>query len=142
MQYNENMTNLPSVVSEELVSACVEEIEAIMVEQVFIAQSARLELFWETGATLRRYESNGANISDLVKACARDNRLSGKQMGERNLWTAINVYDNFPTKEFPDGKAASLAKVKRALGGGVDPAECLHEQTETICRCKECKKVI
>lgn len=139
------MSNLPTVVDREIINSAVEEIEAIIVEKVYEYQSAKLDLFWETGATLRRFEKdNGIGITELIKYCAADNRLNGKQMGERNLFWAIKIYDADPqrTKFFID-KSVTLTKVKKALTSGGDaPEECLHEELEQVTRCKACKKVV
>lgn len=135
------MTNLP--VPAEALEALVEEIEAIVVEKSYDAQNAKLELFWLTGEALRRYErEQNISITTLVQACAADNRLSGKQMGERNLFWALKIFDKFPQKEFPEDKAATLTKVKKLLTDGGDVEACDHSETEEVHRCKKCKKVV
>lgn len=107
--------------SRGVINSLVEEIESIVVEKAYESQQAKLDLFWLTGETLRRYErEQNVPITQLVEACAMDNRLSGKQMGERNLFWALKIFDTFPTKEFPGEKAASLTKVKALLRDGSD----------------------
>jgi len=94
----------------------IEEIEAIVVTKYHESQQAKLDLFWLTGETLRRYErEQKIPITHLVEACARDARLEGKQMGERNLFWSIKLYDHYPDREFPGGKAASVTKIKKLL---------------------------
>ena len=135
------MSNLP--VPAEALEALVEEIEAIVVEKVYESQNAKLELFWLTGEALRRYErEQNISITTLVQACANDNRLSGKQMGERNLFWALKIFDKFPLKEFPDDKAATLTKVKKMLTDGGEVSPCDHSELEDVHRCKACKKVV
>ncbi len=105
--------------SKGVINNLVEEIEAIVVEKAYESQQAKLDLFWLTGETLRRYErEQGVKVTHLVEMCATDNRLSGKQMGERNLYWAIKIFDTYPTKEFPGEKAATLTRVKKMLTDG------------------------
>lgn len=135
------MSNLP--VPAEALEALVEEIEAIVVEKAYQANEAKLELFWLTGEALRRYErEQNVSITALVQACANDNRLSGKQMGERNLFWALKIFDKFPQKEFPEDKNATLTKVKKLLTDGGDMTPCDHAELESVQRCKTCKRVV
>lgn len=136
------MPNL-TIVNDERLNALVEEIEAIVVEKAYEFQSARLELYWLTGEAIRQYtKDTNENVTDVVNAIASDNRLSGKQMSVRNLWWAVKIFDEFPTKDFPEEKAATLSKVKKYLTDGGKVEECDHAETETVCRCVKCKKVI
>lgn len=103
---------------DEKINGLIEDIEAIVVEKAYESQNAKLELFWLTGQALNDFVSdNGGKVTDVIKRIAADNRLSGKQMGERNLFWAKKIFEAFPDKCFPEEKAASLTKVKKLLGG-------------------------
>lgn len=107
-----------------VINSLVEEIEAIVVEKAYESHQAKLDLFWLTGEALRRYETEQkVPITQLIEGCALDNRLSGKQMGERNLFWAIKIYDTYPTKEFPGEKSATLTKIRALLSDGKDKVE-------------------
>lgn len=126
------MENALTVIKDEVLEALVGEIEAIVVEKVYEAQSAKIELFWQTGETLRRYEKEqGTPITALISACANDNRLSGKQMGERNLYWAMKIYDHDPDRQilFND-KTTSLTKVKKLLTDGGQEPEVENDPTK------------
>ena len=132
--------NTLSVINEEALGGLIEEIDALITEKVYEFQQAKIDLFWLTGEALRKFEKeNGTGITELVLAVARDNRLSNKQMGERNLFWALKIYDKYPTREFPDDKATSLTKIKKQLTDGKDE-ECEHEETVMECHCKKCHK--
>lgn len=106
-------------ISVDVRSNLIDEIESIVVEKFYESQSAKLDLFWLTGETLRRYErEQKIPITTLVEICASDNRLQGKQMGERNLFWSIKLYDNYPDREYPGGKGASVTKIKKLLTTG------------------------
>lgn len=106
--------------SESLVETVIQEIEAMVVERVKIARENMLEVYWETGEILRKAEKDSkVSITGLVKRLAMDNRLTGRQMGERNLWFSLKFYDEYPRfesiYETDHGDNISLTKVKKML---------------------------
>jgi hypothetical protein len=104
--------------SKAVFNGLVEEIEAIIVEKVYDFQMAKLDLYWLTGETLRKYEADHKiPITKLVEMCAADNRIKGRHMSDRSLWDAVKIYDTYPTKEFPGEKGATLTKVRKLLAG-------------------------
>lgn len=110
---------MTTALSVDVKSNLIDEIESIVVEKFYESQSAKLDLFWMTGETLRRYErEQNIPITTLVEICASDNRLQGKQMGERNLFWSIKLFDTYPEREYPGGKAASVTKIKKLLTSG------------------------
>lgn len=89
--------------SEQVIETLIDEIEAMLVTRTKEAREFTMLVFWETGKMLRSAERlNKVSISALVSRVALDNRISGRQMGERNLWFALRIFD------FSGGKFESL----------------------------------
>lgn len=83
--------------TEEVVESVIQEIESMLVERVKAARENTILAMWETGEIIRKTEKdNKINVSALVTRIAIDNRLTGRQMGERNLWFSLKVFDSFP----------------------------------------------
>lgn len=106
--------------TEEVIEGVVDELEAMLVERTKQAREYTIMVAWEAGEILRRWEKEQKiNISTLVARVAMDNRISGRQMGNRKLWMAIKIYDKFPVfKKIYDteyGENISLSKLKKML---------------------------
>ena len=106
--------------TEQVIESTIDELEALLVQRTKEAREDTMKIFWETGELLREKErSNKVSISGLVSRVALDNRISGRQMGERNLWFAIKFYDSFPAfgtiYETEHGENISISKVKKLL---------------------------
>lgn len=106
--------------TEELVEAVIQEIEAVLVERNKSARENTMLAFWETGQLIRKHEKdNKVNVTALVNRLAMDNRLTGRQMGERNIWFALKAYDSFPKfnklYETEHGENISISKLKKML---------------------------
>ena len=106
--------------SEGVVETVIEEIEALLVTRTKEAREYTMMVFWETGSKLREFEKRfKVSITTLVERVAGDNRISGRQMGARNLWFALRFADTYP--KFEDvyltefGENVSLSKVKKML---------------------------
>lgn len=106
--------------SEEIVESVIDELEALLVQRTKEAREYTMMVFWETGKLLREAEkSHKVNISRLVARVVSDNRIAGRQMGERNIWFAIKLYDRY--SKFNDvydtehGENISLSKLKKML---------------------------
>lgn len=106
--------------TEAVIETVINDVEAFLVEGGKIARKTSMEVFWGTGEMLRGFEKRfKVNISALVSKIATDNRISGRQMGERNIWFALKFYEAFPVfdkvydTEF--GENISLSKVKKLL---------------------------
>lgn len=147
--------------TEEIIEAVINDVEEILVQRTKEAREFTMKVAWETGEVLRESEKKfKVNISALVTRIALDNRLTGRQMGERNLWFALKFFDSFPAfekvYETEHGENISLSKVKKMLttpkpkkektikeiaialveGLGVEKARQLIKEIE-----KECDKV-
>lgn len=106
--------------TEAVVETVVEEIEALLVERTKEAREYTMMVFYETGQKMREFEKRfKVNISGLVERVAGDNRISGRQMGSRNLWMAIKFFDTFPVFEkvyqTEHGENISMTKIKKLL---------------------------
>lgn len=106
--------------TEEIAEHIIQEIEAILVERFKIIQENGILAAWETGKELRKCEKDHKlSISQLVNRVALDNRLTGRHMGERSLWTAIKVFDAFPrfekVYETEYGQSITISKLKKML---------------------------
>ena len=106
--------------SEQIIETTIDELEALLVQRGKEAREDTMKIFWETGELLRTKEKTfKVSISGLVSRVALDNRISGRHMGERNLWFAIkffDVYPNFNTVyETEHGENISISKVKKLL---------------------------
>jgi hypothetical protein len=106
--------------TEQVIEATIDELEALLVQRTKEAREDTMKIFWETGELLRQKErENKVSISGLVSRVALDNRISGRQMGERNLWFAIKFHDTFPKfgtiYETEHGENISISKVKKLL---------------------------
>lgn len=106
--------------TEQIIESVVDELESMLVERTKQAREYTIMVFWEAGKMMREAEkSNRVNISKLVERVAHDNRISGRQMGERNLWMAVKIFDNYPVFEklysTEDGENISLSKLKKQL---------------------------
>lgn len=106
--------------TEDVVESVIQEIEATLVERTKTARENTMLALWETGELLRKCEKdNKVNISALVSRIAIDNRLTGRQMGERNIWFALKVYDAYPkfmkVYETEHGENITVSKLKKML---------------------------
>lgn len=106
--------------TENVIENTIDELEAIIVQRGKHAREEVMSVFWETGQVLRKIErTEKVSISALVSRIALDNRISGRQMGERNLWFAIKFFDSFPKFELvydtEHGENVSLSKIKKSL---------------------------
>lgn len=106
--------------TDEVVGSVVEELEAMIVERGKQAREYGIKMFWEAGEMLRDAEKRyRVNISALVGRVARDNRITERHMGERNLWMAIKIFDTYPVFEkiysTEHGENISLTKLKKEL---------------------------
>src|SRR4051812_37826148 len=106
--------------TEEIIESVVNDMEAMLVERIKELRERGIIVFWEAGQMLRDAEKKfKVNITALVNRIALDNRVSGRQMGERNLWTSIKLFDYFPKfdkvydTEF--GENVSISKLKKML---------------------------
>lgn len=96
----------------------VEEIDAVCTERIFNARSERLMLYHDVGRILKEKEDEGFKVTDLIQKLSADERLKGKEMGERNLWFAHKLYRTYPdVGALPDGKNCSVNKMKLLLSG-------------------------
>lgn len=113
-EYGQEPTN-------ELIDQLIDDLEPMMVERINLARETMLKIVWETGQTLREAEQkNKVSITAMVSMLAKDSRMSGRQMGERNIWFAIKVFDTYPkfndildTPEY--GQNISVSKLKKLL---------------------------
>lgn len=126
-----DMDRLPVVISkeskfkakptEQLIESVIDEIEAMLVQRGKEAREDMLMMCWETGKMLREAEkANKVSISGLVSRVAMDNRISGRQMGERNLWFAVRVFDYSGAKfealyATEHGENITVSKLKKLL---------------------------
>lgn len=106
--------------TEDIVESVIQEIEAVLVERTKTARENTMLALWETAEALRKCEKdNKINISALVTRIALDNRLSGRQMGERNLWFALKIYESYPKfakiYETEHGENITVSKLKKML---------------------------
>lgn len=106
--------------TEQVVESVISEIEELLVQRTKEARESTMLVAWETGQALRKAEKDHkVNISALVGRIATDNRIAGRQMGERNLWFALKFYDHFSqfnkVYETEHGENISLSKVKKML---------------------------
>ena len=113
-------TRYKVIPSENIVESVVDELEALLVQRTKEAREYTMRVFWEAGELLRQAElAHKINISSLVGRIAQDNRISGRQMGERNLWMAVKIFDSFPVFDMlyvtEHGENISLSKVKKML---------------------------
>lgn len=107
--------------TEQVIESVIDELEAMLVQRTKEAREFTLRVFWEAGKMLRDAEKlNKISISGLVSRVALDNRISGRQMGERNLWFAIRVFD-FSGSKFESlyntehGENITVSKLKKLL---------------------------
>lgn len=107
--------------TEQVVESVIDELEALIVQRTKEAREFTMRVFWETGKLLRDAEkSNKVSISALVSRIAMDNRIAGRQMGERNLWFALRVYDYSGAKfealyDTEHGENITVSKLKKLL---------------------------
>lgn len=106
--------------TEEVVESVIDELESMLVERTKQAREYTLMVFWEAGKMMRGAEKeHRVNISGLIGRVAHDNRISGRQMGERNLWMALKIYDTYPTFEkvynTEHGENITVSKLKKLL---------------------------
>ena len=106
--------------TEDVVEAVIQDIESVLVERTKTARENVILCAWETGETIRKAEKDHkVNVSALVTRIATDNRLSGRQMGERNLWMSLKVYDSFPKfdkiYQTEHGENITFSKLKKML---------------------------
>lgn len=106
--------------TEQVIESVVDELEAMLVERTKQAREYTIMVFWEAGKMMREAEkSHKVNISKLVDRVSNDNRISGRQMGARNLWMAIKIHDTYPVFEkvysTEHGENISLTKLKKEL---------------------------
>lgn len=123
--------NLPAVLdgkpkyeaepSSDIVERLAEEMEAMLVTRTKEAREFTIRVFFEAGEMMRDAEKkNKVNITALVELLSSDNRIRERQMGERNLWMALKIYDwtegdfekVYKTEE---GENISLTKLKKML---------------------------
>lgn len=122
--------------SEQIIESVVDELEAMLVERTKQAREYTIMVFWEAGKMMREAEkSNKVNISKLVDRVSTDNRISGRQMGARNLWMAIKIFDSYPVFEkvysTEHGENISLTKLKKELS---EPKEKKELSIEDVAR--------
>lgn len=106
--------------TEQVIETTIDELEALLVQRGKEAREDIMKISWETGNLLRTTErANKVSISALVSRVALDNRISGRQMGERNLWFSIKFFDSFSNfesvYETEHGENVTLSKVKKLL---------------------------
>ena len=106
--------------TEDIIEGVIEELEALIVERGKDARKFTMLVMWETGQTLRNAErDHKVNISALVRHVASDNRITGRQMGERNLWLSLKFFDSMPVfekvYETEHGENVSWTKIKKML---------------------------
>lgn len=106
--------------TESVIESTIDELEALLVTRGKEARADYMKMFWEAGDLLRKTEKqNKISISGLVSRIALDNRISGRQMGERNLWFAVKFFDTYPdfetVYETEFGENVSLSKIKKLL---------------------------
>lgn len=106
--------------TEQLIETTIDELEALLVTRTKEAREFTMRVFWDTGELLRSKErDNKVSISGLVSRIALDNRISGRQMGERSLWFAVKLFDSFPKFELvyetEHGENVSLGKIRKML---------------------------
>lgn len=113
-------TRYSTIPTEQIVESVVDELEAMLVEVTKQAREYNIKVYWNTGEMLREAEKdNKINITSLVERVSHDNRISGRQMGLRNLWLAIKIFDSYPVFEkvyqTEFGENISISKIKKEL---------------------------
>jgi hypothetical protein len=108
----------------ESYEALVEEVGAIITENVQASRWALVQGYWEVGQRIRQDFKD--NITELLKDLAVRLKVS-----ERTLWYAVQFYDKYPVlNEVPEGKNISWNKViTKYLPDGQKP----HAETEFEC---------
>jgi hypothetical protein len=106
--------------TEGMIETVIEEIEALLVTRTKEAREYTMKVFWETGQKMREFEKRfKVSITQLVERVAADNRISGRQMGVRNLWFALKFYEAYPVfeavYETEYGENVSISKIKKLL---------------------------
>lgn len=121
--------------SDDIVEATIVEIESAVVAKINEARESVIGSFWYTGEIIRMAEKDHkVSVSALIARVAEDNRMTGRQMGDRNLWFALKLYDTYP--DFDSifeiegfGQNISLTKLKKML---VKPKEKKEPTIEDI----------
>ena len=122
------------------INGAAEEIEACIVEGVYNAQITLVEMYHTIGGIVRDLPGP---ITKNVYSLLETPILQNKKVGERTLWFCVKLFDTYPDiNQLPDGKAVSVASLKRLLAPQKDEEECPHEQTITAEYCVECHKKI
>lgn len=106
--------------TEDLVEHIIQDIESMLVERLKTSRENTMLAFWETGEIIRNCEKeNKINVSALVDRLAMDNRITGRQMGARNIWFALKVFDTYPKFEklydTEHGENITVSKLKKML---------------------------
>lgn len=107
--------------SEEIVESVIGELEAFIVEGGKQVRETGLKIFWGVGQMLRHAErDHKVNITALVERVVSDNRIKERQMGARNTWFALKVYE-FTKGDFEKlyttehGENLTVTKLKKLL---------------------------
>lgn len=106
--------------TEQIIEHVIDDLESMLVERTKQAREYNIMVFWEAGKMMRDAEKKyKVNITKLIERVAHDNRISGRQMGERNLWMALKINDTYPVFEkvfnTEYGENISLSKLKKEL---------------------------
>lgn len=114
--------------AKSVVNSVAEEIEAAVIETVKHWRELQIQTYWNTGEILKRSaQDNNIGISELVAACAKDNRLIKIRMGERSLWFSVQLYKKYPDFEqvylTEYGQNVSVAKLKELISGKKEEAD-------------------
>lgn len=133
------------VVKPQILEAAIEEVEACFVEGIFHSNITKLEMYHNIGNILRNAP---APISELIRQVSDRTSSKYKDLGERSLWFAVQLYDKYPESldALPFGKNVTINKVKKFLADpeSLTAPQCSHFDTELIqvARCKDCGKKV
>lgn len=112
----------------------VEEIDAIAVETVYVAQQTLLEGKLKIGEIVATYA--GTNVTALVQQLGKQSKLSERELFYcYQYFTKQNELEKLPDYQ---SKAISWNKVKKLMSGGLQKKTCQHEHTKTITICEDC----
>lgn len=121
-------------------NALREEIDAVRVETLYIAQETLLNGKLEIGKLIFESNNTSVPITALVQYLSHDLKI-----GERDLWYCVKFYEQYDKLEkLPEfsSKAISWNKVKKLITLPEHKRNCEHEKTISICICADCGKKI
>lgn len=129
-----------SVATADWYNSLKDEVEAVRVETVFIAQETLLKGKLQIGELICQNVQATIPVTALVQYLSHDVKIS-----ERDLWYCAKFYQQYEKiKKLPEyqSKAISWNKVKLLISAPDKKKECEHEHTVKICICEDCGKKI